>query len=399
MPSQVLEVVEQLRGEELATQRIFNRQTDGVGLRSRRVDPNALAFFGKLLSEAMDGSRRAQYLLQETMTTSDFPNLFGTVLDRQVYGMYQLAPPTYRSYVRVGQVRDFRNAERYAVNGGQGLLTTVKEMAPYPERGLSDAKYAVSVAKYGTKAAFSWEDFINDDLSLLRDMPARMANAARNTEEWLATSMFVDANGPHASFFTSGNKNIVTANPPLTISGLQTAFTVLASQVDSDGNPIVITAVRLVVPPALQIVARNILNATQLHITDAGGGGKAANTTATPSGEQRLIVDNWMRNNVQLDVNAFIPYIATSANGNASWFLFADTAAGQRPAIEIDFLRGHEAPELFMRTPDAIRVGGGAVDVMDGNFDHDAIEYKLRHVLGAAQIDPKMATASNGTGS
>jgi hypothetical protein len=395
----MLDVVEQLRGDELTAERIFNRRSDGVGVRSRKLDPQAEAYFADLLAEAMDGSRRANYLLQESMSTSDFPLLFGSVLDRQIYGVYSLTPQTYRNYVRVGQVRDFRVAERFAISGGQGLLTTVKELAPYPERGVSEAKYTISVAKYGTKAGMSWESIINDDMNALADLPTRLANAARNTEEWLATALFVDASGPHASMFTGGNKNIVTSNPSLSIAALQTAFTVLASQTDSDGNPIVITAARLVVPPALQVVARNILNATQLEITDVAGGGKPANTTATPVGEQRLITQNWMRNNVQLDVNAFIPYLASSANGNTSWFLFADVAAGQRPAVEVDFLRGHEAPELFMRTPDAVRVGGGSVDPMDGSFDNDSVEYKLRHVLGGARVDPKMAVASNGSGS
>lgn len=397
MPAQMLDMVEQLRGDELATGRIFNRQSDGVGLRSRRIDPHALAAFAELLSEAMEGSRRANYLLQETMTTSDFPNLFGAVIDRQVYGAYQLAQPTYRDYVKVGSVRDFRTAERYAVNGGQGLLTTVKEMAPYPERSVSDAKYTISVAKYGSKAAFSFESLINDDMDMLRDMPIRLANAARNTEEWLATTQFVDVSGPHASMFTVGNANIIPSNPPLSISGLQTAFTRLAAQVDSDGNPIIITAVRLVVPPALQIVAKNILNATQLWITTAAAGGQPPNPVT--AGDQRLIVDNWMRNNVQLSVNAFIPYVATTANGNTSWFLFADVNGGQRPAVELDFLRGHEAPELFMRDPDAIRVGGGSVDPTAGSFDHDAVEYKIRLIIGAGRIDSKMAVSSNGSGS
>lgn len=399
MADQMLEVVEQLRSDELVASRVFNRQTDGIGMRGRRVDPQALATFAELLSEAMDGNRKSQYILEETMSTSDFPLLFGTILDRQIYGAYQLTEPTYRNYVRVGSVRDFRTADRFAINGGQGLLTTVKELAPYPERSVAEARYQVNVAKYGTKAAISWESIINDDMNVLADMPVRMANAARNTEEWVATSLFVDASGPHASMFTGGNANIVTSNPPLTISALQTAFTILAAQRDADGNPIVIRAVRLVVPPALTVPAMNILNATQINVTDATAGGKAANTTSSPVGKQELVVSNWMRNNVQLDINAFIPYIATTANGNTSWFLFAEANGGGRPAIEVDFLRGHESPELFMRSSDAVRVGGGSVDPLQGSFDNDSVEYKLRHVLGGARIDSKMAVSSNGSGS
>jgi hypothetical protein len=34
---------------------------------------------------------------------------------------------------------------------------------------------------------------------------------------------------------------------------------------------------------------------------------------------------------------------------------------------------------------------------MDGDFDTDSIEYKVRHVLGGSVIDPKFAVASNGS--
>jgi hypothetical protein len=70
-----------------------------------------------------------------------------------------------------------------------------------------------------------------------------------------------------------------------------------------------------------------------------------------------------------------------------------------RPISEIGFLRGYEAPQLFMKDPDAIRVGGGAVSPLDGDFDTDSIQYKLRHVFGGTLLDTKSAVASNGSGS
>jgi hypothetical protein len=215
----------------------------------------------------------------------------------------------------------------------------------------------------------------------------------------------VDTNGPHASFYTSGNKNIVNTansggssgnNPPLTIAALQDAFTVLSKQTDADGNPIVINAVRLVVPPALKVPAMNILSSLQLWVTapSAGGGGPLTTTT---TGGQQLVTSNWMTNVVELDVNPFIPVVA-GTNGNTSWFLFADANVG-RPALEVGFLRGHDAPEMFMKEPDAIRIGGGAVGPTDGDFNTDSIVYKIRHVLGGTRLDPKMTVASNGSGS
>jgi hypothetical protein len=194
--------------------------------------------------------------------------------------------------------------------------------------------------------------------------------------------------------FTSGNKNIINTtngasatNPALSVAGLQDGMTVLAKQLDSDSEPIMVDAVTLVVGPALIVTALNILNSTELRPKTSGGATSA----------QELIAQNWMKNKIRLAVNYYIPRVATT-NGDTTWFLFADPAVG-RPALELGFLKGHETPELFMKTPNAQRVGGGAVNPMDGDFDSDAIEYKIRHVLGGVRLEPKSAVSSNGSGS
>jgi hypothetical protein len=104
-----------------------------------------------------------------------------------------------------------------------------------------------------------------------------------------------------------------------------------------------------------------------------------------------------MRDRVRLNVNPYIPQIATT-NKNTSWFLFASPTSN-RPALNALFLRGRTEPETFIKEPNARRIGGGGVDPMDGDFDLDAITYKVRHVFGAAVIDPIGTVASNGTGS
>jgi hypothetical protein len=400
-----LETVERLSADDASVARLFGSEGRGLRKVGRSSEQIArLAEAARFLAEVRDGVRPA-YHLQEAMTTSDFPLMFGQIIDRLLLANYTAIPQTYRNYVKISTVTDFRQVYRFAMNGAQGVLSTVKELTEYPAASLTEARYAYAVNKYGKVIPLSWETIVNDQLGAFDDLPARLAISARNTEEKFATTLFVDASGPHASLYTSGNKNIIntsngaaTNNPPLSIAALQDAMTVLSKMVDSDGNPIVITATRLVVPPALKVTAKNILNALQIWITSAAAGGVPANTTASPTGLQQLISQNWMQNEVALDVNAFIPVVASSANGNTSWFLFADVASG-RPALEMGFLRGHESPEIFMKDPNSIRVGGGAVGPMDGDFDTDSVQYKVRHVLGGTQIDAKATIASNGSGS
>lgn len=335
--------------------------------------------------------RRPMWHLQEAMTTSDFPLLFGDLLYRQLLGSYKPYPVTYPQWTRSVTVNDFRTMNLYTIDGGQAVMTApILERGPYPEIKFTEGRYQISVKKYGRRYSITFEMVINDDLNAFSQRPQLMATGARRSEEYLATTLAFDANGPHASFFTSGNKNIVTSNPALSIAGLQTAMQVMAAQVDAEGEPVVITAVTLVVPPALQITAQNILNTTQIRLAESGG-----------TANQLMYVNNWMQGRVTLAVNPYIPIIVTSGTrGNTSWMLVADpTDLTQRPAFAFGHLRGYENPQLFVKDPDARMLGGGPINALEGNFDSDGIDYKLRHIFGGVQVDPKMAIASNGTGS
>lgn len=385
---EMLELLETVRAEEASVKRLFGKE--GSGARSSRKGKRyqeALVEAMRLVADVYTGRRKTHYL-QEAMTTSDFPYLFGDILDRQILAAYREWPTTWQNYTKRGRVRDFRTVKRFSMYGADQVLGAVigqKGVYPYEEIN-ENAPYSYSVAKYGRKIRFSWETMINDDLDALKDMPERLGRAARRSEEKFVTQLFVDANGPHASFYTVGNANKVTSNPVLSIAALQTAMQVLAAMKDENSEPIVIETVELVVPPALEITALNILNALQIELAEAGG-----------TSNQKLTAMNWMKGRVRLNVNPYIPIVATT-NGSTSWFLFANPSNG-RPAMELGFLMGHEEPEVFMKTPNQAPVGGGSEDAMNGDFETDAIEHKLRHVFGGTRMDPKMTVGSNGSGS
>lgn len=397
--AEFLDTIESIRAEEASVGRLFNRD-DGTGVRTgrRNVSPRyteLLTEAAELIADVLEG-RRPAYHLQEAMTTSDFPNLFGDIIDRTLLGAYRETPQTYREYLKIAQVRDFRTVKRFKVDGGEAVLTKVREQTEYPEASLADGVYSYAVEKYGRRMPFSWEAMINDDLDALNDTPTRFGRAARRTEEKFATGLFVGASGPNGTFYSNANKNLInttqgaaTNNPALSIAGLQDALIVLSKMVDADGEPIAVDMVHLVVPPALMVQAMSILNATEIWTTSPLDGGATS---------REIHGANWMKNMFTLHVNSYIPIIASSANGNTSWFMFADPNTG-RPAAEIGFLRGHEEPEVFMKSPNAVRVGGGDANPADGDFDTDTVEYKVRHVIGGTLEDPKASVASNGSGS
>lgn len=392
---------------EASTERIYEGEGTSLSARYRRARRTTNPAYQRNLLEAanlykrvLDGNRRAALDFQEAMSTSDFSFLFGDILDRQILARYTSQPVQWDAVAKRGRVRDFRTVKRFVVDGGESVLTEVKQLAEYPAAALTDNAYTYSVKKYGRRFPLSWETLINDDLDAFRDIPDRMGNSARRSEERLAAALYAGTTGPNGTFFATGNKNIINptvlpgvavTNPPLNITNLQFAFQALAQQVDPDGGPIYIEGATLVVPPALMVPAQNILNATQIWTAQGSGG---VNTDAGRPDQLQTV--NWMASKVKLVVNPWLPIISTT-NGNTSWYLFADPNVG-RPAMEVGFLIGHETPELFMKAPNATRVGGGLIDATDGDFDSDAVEWKIRYVLGGTLMDPKSGVASNGTG-
>ena len=380
-----METIESIKAESASVQKLFGG--DGQGVRSARKTEGygaKLAEAATFIAEVFSG-RRSPAHLQEAMTTSDFPQLFGDVLDRMLLANYLEAPASYKAYMKTSTVRDFRTVKRFAIDGAEATLSVVPQDTEYPESSVADSQYSYAVQKYGRRLPFSWETIMNDDLGAFRDMVERMGRSARRTEERFATDLFVNSTGPDPTFFSAGNLNIITGNPALSIAGLQTGMTTLQTQLDSEGEPILNNGVILVVPPSLEVTAMNILNATEIRPQTSGGATAA----------QTLVVGNWIAPRITLAVNYYLPIVNTTS-GTTAWYLFADPNQS-RPAAEIGFLAGHEQPEVFVKNSDQVRAGGGGdTDPLGGNFDTDSIHYKVRHVFGGTLLDPKAAASSTG---
>lgn len=387
-----LELIETIRTEEASRERLFGDA--GVGFRAgSQPSPRylqSLAEAARLYERALNGGRRDMLTFAEAMSTSDFPSLFGDILDRQLLGAFREYPSDIESYIRTSLVPDFRTAKRFSVDGAEGVLSEVAELTEYPAASVDDNADSLSVKKYGRRLHLSWETFVNDDLDAFRRLPDSLARAARRSELKYATQLFVDASGPHASLYTVGFANKVTSNPVLSLAALQTAWSNLLAMKDADNEPIFVESVTLVVPPSLEIVANNIVNALQVEMVEAGG-----------TANQKIIAKNWMTGRIRVVVNPYIPIVASTANGATSWFLFADPQGG-RAAVELGFLRGHREPALFRKAPNAVRIGGQGLEDDMADFDTDSGQYKVRHVFGGARLTNtygyKTTVASNGSG-
>lgn len=333
--------------------------------------------------------KRAYIMESGAESTSDFPILFGTILDRQLLAKYKIQTPAWRSYVKVGTQQDFRANNIIGLFGLQSGLSAVPELGEYKAGKLIEGRVANTVKKYGRVFPLSWEALINDDLGAFSDVADRLANAALRTEYRAVTNLIAIAAGPNTAVFG----NAVTAidgatvdnydTQPLSAGTLFDTYVAMANQNDIDGEPVMIDGVVLVVPPAKYKAA---LEATSAAALIATGVGNAAARQTSANVTANL--------NIDIVVNPYLPIIDTTT-GNTAWYLFAKLSNGA--ALQMNYLRGHEAPEIVMRSSNKVTLGGGPVSPMEGNFEQDSMQWRVRHVLGGSPIDPRMAYAQAAT--
>lgn len=373
MKAEFLNLIESIQAEAATVQRLFASE-DGErsvrGLRQRRQgDPRYMAqlaeaarFYGEVCS-----GKRPLWQFKEAMSTSDFPILFGDTLDRLVVADYLAMPSSFRTFLKVGTVADFRLVDRYRISDGDQRLDLVAQGANYPAGNLDEAGMSFKVNKYGRTFHLLWEALINDDLDALRSVPTRMARASMRTEQYFAASLWV----ANTTLFTVGHVNKGTA--VLTADSLVAGWNAMvAIGKDANNEPIFNTPRYVVVPPVLELKARQIVGTMQLFY--AGGG---ATVVAMPT-------DNPIQGRLEVQVEPYMP-VVDATNGNTSWYLTADPANGH--IAEVAFLRGYEEPGLYMKASNQVRLGGGPADPMEGDFETDAVHYKVRHVLGGAHAN------------
>ena len=229
---------------------------------------------------------------------------------------------------------------------------------------------------------------MNDDLNALKDTPMRFAKAARRAEEYFLTTLFWNSSGPLDSYFSVANGGVAVVGNPLTIANLETGVEAMAAYTDQGSSPIMNRPKFLMIPPALEFTAKQILTSSfkSWHY----GGDDEAFAAAGPMPTTNVIAQYGL----QILINPWLPIINTT-NGGTSWALFSDPS--DIPAGEFGLLRGHETPEIFMKASDQMRVGGGVAGPMDGDFATDNIFYKVRHVFGGVTLSGRAGYASDGT--
>lgn len=347
----------------------------------------------------MAGHRKDTRLFNEALSYDDFKAAAFDILDREVMGRYTDITPVWTQYVSRTTVRDFKRKRIADLTGGRAGLDKVPELSPYPERGRAKALYYLSVDKYGGRYSVSWEARINDDLGEISEFPDNLAIGARDTESRTAAGLLTDGNGANGSYFNAtawgrtysqsgdsfsgGSSNLLAGNPALTIDNLALAIQAIKLRKDPDGRPIQVPKFKLVVPQALEITARRVLATREVHTTVGG---------------EEFWEDNWVKGLVELVVEPWLDVLDLGSHQATSWWI-VPAPDSARKTLYLGFLRGHETPDLRVKADQGNMLGGGSISEMEGSFEFDDIQWRVRHVLGTTGTDMIATAFSDGSGS
>lgn len=374
--------------------------------------PERLNAVARDVEEALGGNRLAAARIkneaanamgigdvEESMSTSDFPEALRSIVSRSFLGEYEQIPSVYPEYTRPFDVTDLKPAAFYSlispelenfpdISGGYethkdhpGGLPRVPELTEFPTLSFSASESSIGLAKYGARVDFSFEMLLNDEWGALESLPTQLAQLARNQEDIVATEVLVNENGLNPAFFNASNT--LAGNPSLTLDAIANGIASI-NQRTFNGNPVQAQDVALMVPPALEMEARRLLGITSLVVADPVNG---TYNSVNPISGVKLIVNPWLA------------YINKSANVNTTWFLIPYGSRGIRPAVVFSKIRGRGEPELRISDATGNYLGGGKVPGREGSFTHDNIEFRIRHFVGAAGIAGEVVAASLGTNS
>ncbi|HID23893.1 MAG TPA: hypothetical protein EYP14_16045, partial [Planctomycetaceae bacterium] len=203
-------------------------------------------------------------MIRAAASTGTLPLALGAAGEKIALDAYQQAPATWRSFARVVSAASFRD------HTGVRLAAAVQldELSSDGEirhGTLDEETVTYRVTTYAKMLSLTREMIVNDDLSILGEIPAAFGRAAaRKVSDLIYTVLLGNAN----NFFSAGNGNLLTgAGSALSADSLGDALQALRNQTDADGMPLDLVPKVLLVPPALEADARALLASRELNRT------------------------------------------------------------------------------------------------------------------------------------
>lgn len=275
-------------------------------------------------------------------STSDFPEILASTVNRQIRSSYELSPRTFTAWARQSTAPDFRQVARTQLSE-LTAFQKVNEGGEYKYLSMGDSAEKYSLSKYGGVVAITWESLINDDLDAFARLPRMIGDEAAQTESDIVYGILSTnanlADGVALFHATHGN---LPAAAAITVASLGIARAAIRKQTGPKGRALNLVPEILLVGPdkeseAMQYTSANFVAAKSVDVNPK------FNTVTEVVVEQRVTGNKW----------------------------YSMCRPNRVDTVEYAYLEGEQGVFTEQRT----------------GFQVDGLEIKARHVFAAKAID------------
>ena len=279
--------------------------------------------------------------LKAAFSSADIPNVLSNVAHKFMLAGFGAVGEQWRDISRAVAVTDFKEVKGVRLVMG-GLLKTIGKGGELQHVDLSDDSRTIQAATKGSIVGITREDLINDDLSVLAEIPKHFGQMASRT---INKDVF-------GSLSTTGSDYGANTSGALNLDNLAAAYALAMGITDSNGDPLGALPDRILCAPANYLLAKNIYQSE--HIVN--GSGKSPR-------------DNVMRNILEPITSPFL--------SGTAYRLFNSSF----PLVDIAFLNGVQMP---------------TVETADADFSQLGISMRCYYDYGVAAGELKAALYSTG---
>ncbi|CAN5463060.1 hypothetical protein BH11PLA2_BH11PLA2_51710 [soil metagenome] len=307
-------------------------------MRAAGRTPPSGGFGDGSIREAFECSRRLEASGTSVISVS---GILSNAAHKLLLNSFNSVPMTWQRWCRVGSAANFKPQNRYRMTG-LGVFEEVAAGGELKHVSLTESEAEANLKTYGALLGIDRHDIINDDLSAFASVPKALGRmSAIKIEKSVYETLLANA----GSFFGTGNANYESGGGSvLAAAGLVAAYARFQNQTDANGDPTMLVPTLLIVPPALEITARQLTRDTD--VIAVGVGATAATTTSG---------NPWAERFEPLPV----PYLGTAfgltGSSNTGWYLMVEP--GDFSPVEVAFLNGQQVPTVETAELDFNRLG------------------------------------------
>lgn len=355
----------------------------------------------ELFAAAESGDGRAQLRFAESIAHTDLPTQLRPVIDGILQKEYREVETTFESWTTRDTVQTIGEEESVKVYGfnqdniadlnhGEtflpGTLPRIGNRQSYPQLGLQATDKKKIAHQYGEAFGIDWQTVVNSRgarIDLIRDAVTEFGVHSRQLEDSKPVKNLVTATGFNTA--KTGTAGALTGNPSLDdILAVQAAIE-KGQSFKIDGTPVHFPKFTMLVAPGMKGKVEQALSGRIIKRTKGTGG----STVDTVSFEQSIDLG------VDLEVKENRWLTAINPNFGRGFIMIPQ--GGPRPVVTRNYLQGYEKPSFWVKSSNAVNFSGGAVPILDGDFDSDSIATKVRHVYGSDLHWNEGIVFSNGT--